>query len=841
MGCGANSLRGPSAYDPSEPTFSRTSSKDRFLDPKVAWDESASTATPPPSASGSTLGSKAQREIDVSTPPCQATPNSLRMAALTSVSSGASTEASLPAAVSTGPAELGSKLVAPKTLFAALGDIRQNYTPSATPDVANTAQRVNIDAWRMLSRSRSSLISLVEDGEEDDGCRLSGGMCGGSLDESDDLWSGVQEVVLTYSNKPDDAERRIDSTEDSKDPRKGPTSALASFNGFGAGGSGDGLVGPPLNREAAYGMLLGWLRLRGKLNPPRRKVFDLQRLLNLKDHSLQFAELDGLIASPFDGTVALHRQIAFSVCVKFSKLSDRDMRMNSCSRYGPHWEAMGFQGDDFATDLRGVGILGLLHILSFFGSYPETARIALATNAERVVKHGTNGSVPLACASLNFSSLAILALREGRLSSLCRQAKTVHGALLNMHAALMVAFVHEFRSMPDATVLAFGEILRRLQVRIHSAPMKLLREFQEKVAPTERSTALRFALIRPLPAEEATSATDAQLPEDNGDNNVLARVRSSLRLTGDEQAIPTIEPQPTISPLRRASTRTPVDEVQAVFRMICRGSAPDMPLNELAATPSDLHFFLCDALGHGREEVDRFIHLVDVNKEGRVLFEEFHRGFRLLNSYRIYRREHERFLRKPGSIRGQQVGLEDLQGCEVHILDHVGCCTIDGCSACEVVVGPSESSVFIRDCEDCTFYVATQQLRTRRCVRCTLFLYSSTEPIIEMSSELRIAPLSLAYPRLATHLESAGLNPSRNFWNAVFDFSSPSDCRRNWKPVSLGECKQYRILIEDCPGDAMADADTAALPVVTEEMLMAPPLSSGLDVGRHIEQHIEAH
>lgn len=31
-----------------------------------------------------------------------------------------------------------------------------------------------------------------------------------------------------------------------------------------------------------------------------------------------------------------------------------------CLRYGQHWELIGFQGTDPATDLRGVGMLGIL-------------------------------------------------------------------------------------------------------------------------------------------------------------------------------------------------------------------------------------------------------------------------------------------------------------------------------------------------------------------------------------------------------------------------------------------------------------------------------------------------
>lgn len=33
------------------------------------------------------------------------------------------------------------------------------------------------------------------------------------------------------------------------------------------------------------------------------------------------------------------------------------------SRYGDHWQDIGFQGSDPATDLRGTGCLGLINIL----------------------------------------------------------------------------------------------------------------------------------------------------------------------------------------------------------------------------------------------------------------------------------------------------------------------------------------------------------------------------------------------------------------------------------------------------------------------------------------------
>jgi hypothetical protein len=45
-----------------------------------------------------------------------------------------------------------------------------------------------------------------------------------------------------------------------------------------------------------------------------------------------------------------------------------------CPRFGPHWELIGFQGNDPSTDLRGVGMLGLLQLLYLVTNYREESQ-----------------------------------------------------------------------------------------------------------------------------------------------------------------------------------------------------------------------------------------------------------------------------------------------------------------------------------------------------------------------------------------------------------------------------------------------------------------------------------
>ena len=82
-----------------------------------------------------------------------------------------------------------------------------------------------------------------------------------------------------------------------------------------------------------------------------------------------------------------------------------------CPRYGSHWESIGFQGNDPATDLRGVGFLGLVQAL-YFVMTPEL--VPLARNMYRLSLNETQ-NFPFLVLSINVTRIALHALRDGLL------------------------------------------------------------------------------------------------------------------------------------------------------------------------------------------------------------------------------------------------------------------------------------------------------------------------------------------------------------------------------------------------------------------------------------------
>jgi hypothetical protein len=128
------------------------------------------------------------------------------------------------------------------------------------------------------------------------------------------------------------------------------------------------------------------------------------------------------------------------------------------------------------------------------------------------------------------------------------------------------------------------------------------------------------------------------------------------------------------------------------------------------------------------------------------------------------------------------------------------------------------------------FWIATRQLRTRDCKNCTFFLYTFTEPVIESSSDLAFAPFFASYPGLSKHFTETSMDPERNFWSALFDFTGKADTA-NWRILPLGECQELSI---DLPSEGSSSWDCPT-PKTTHEILCAPPPKSA-ESGQSIKE-----
>ncbi|XP_037500695.1 tubulin-specific chaperone C isoform X1 [Rhipicephalus sanguineus] len=118
-------------------------------------------------------------------------------------------------------------------------------------------------------------------------------------------------------------------------------------------------------------------------------------------------------------------------------------------------------------------------------------------------------------------------------------------------------------------------------------------------------------------------------------------------------------------------------------------------------------------------------------------------------------------------VGGKDTELDSLDDCQV---------TIQGCPAtlfarrlrnCHIRCGPVASSVFVEECESCTFLVACHQLRVHDSHKCEFRVHVQTRSIIEDSKELLFGKYDFAYDGDEQDWCASHLDRTVNNWNKV--------------------------------------------------------------------------
>lgn len=134
-------------------------------------------------------------------------------------------------------------------------------------------------------------------------------------------------------------------------------------------------------------------------------------------------------------------------------------------------------------------------------------------------------------------------------------------------------------------------------------------------------------------------------------------------------------------------------------------------------------------------------------------------------------------------VNGKDMELDSLDTCEV---------TVRGCPAtlfarrlknCHIRCGPVATSVFVEECEGCTFHVACQQLRVHDSHKCEFRVHIQARSIIEDSKELLFAKYDFAYDGDERDWCASRLDRNVNNWNKVDDFNwlAADQPSPNWK------------------------------------------------------------
>ncbi|XP_045601319.2 tubulin-specific chaperone C [Procambarus clarkii] len=140
-------------------------------------------------------------------------------------------------------------------------------------------------------------------------------------------------------------------------------------------------------------------------------------------------------------------------------------------------------------------------------------------------------------------------------------------------------------------------------------------------------------------------------------------------------------------------------------------------------------------------------------------------------------------------LENRQLNLQNLQNCKVIALGNPSTLQVASLKNCTVVVGPTSRSVFVKDCINCKFVIASQQVRIHNTQDTQFYLHVTGAAIIENCQNVQFAPYNLNYSELKDHYCQSGLDFNTNQWNKIDDFHwlNENENSPNWTIIPEGK------------------------------------------------------
>lgn len=165
----------------------------------------------------------------------------------------------------------------------------------------------------------------------------------------------------------------------------------------------------------------------------------------------------------------------------YSKLTGSSL---NCRRFGNHWKDIGFNGIDPADDLQGVGFLGLVQLVYFLDN-PRTMPIA-----QEIFRHCREEShqIPFCVLSINFTQIALAALRDGNLNKLCNKRDQVFVVVNEFYMAMFNRYFKQWKTQ-HKTILELGPLIQEIGEHAKANLKDVIQEFEQLMTRIESSSA----------------------------------------------------------------------------------------------------------------------------------------------------------------------------------------------------------------------------------------------------------------------------------------------------------------------------------------------------------------
>jgi len=102
----------------------------------------------------------------------------------------------------------------------------------------------------------------------------------------------------------------------------------------------------------------------------------------------------------------------------------------------------------------------------------------------------------------------------------------------------------------------------------------------------------------------------------------------------------------------------------------------------------------------------------------------------------------------------------------IYILQPLRSCSIKKCRKCVIFIGPTQRTLTVDSCVECTIVSLCRRLIIRNCSLCTFYTLTPSSPILLSGCDnIKFAPYNSSYPTIQEDARTSGLSDCLNQWD----------------------------------------------------------------------------
>ena len=142
---------------------------------------------------------------------------------------------------------------------------------------------------------------------------------------------------------------------------------------------------------------------------------------------------------------------------------------------------------------------------------------------------------------------------------------------------------------------------------------------------------------------------------------------------------------------------------------------------------------------------------------------------KLSNIIYIDNKTGEKIIRSSTTKHIYSYNITDIKQSEIYILENCNTIEIENCIDSNIVIGPTNNNIIIKDCYDCKFSIICNHLKIYHSQHCKIYLHCIKPSLLYNSINIIFNSYNIKYSLLSQHMDQSNINKNINLYHKIID------------------------------------------------------------------------